>query len=271
MSQVSLVRPGEENGRGKMEALKLFQEYMGTGLIMIWFLVSLLYLWFTEKRKPIRIMFLYVPLLLLLIFFHPLVSRLVSHLADGEIYYRILWLLPVTPVIAYSAVVFCGKLSGYKKYVGITVAILTFVISGSLIYQNPHFQKAENAYHVPQSVVDICDAIVVPGREVMAVFPGELLQYVRQYSPVVCMPYGRDIVVSRWTVQNDLYDLMEQEEIDAGELAEEARNQQCVYIVLPEDKKVTGKMQEQEFEEFARMDGYVIYKDSTVDLYYFMK
>ena len=47
-----------------MEALKLFQEYMGTGLIMIWFLVSLLYLWVTEKRKHIRILFVYVPLVL---------------------------------------------------------------------------------------------------------------------------------------------------------------------------------------------------------------
>ena len=34
-----------------MDALKLFQEYMGTGLIVLWFLVSLLYLWLTEKRK----------------------------------------------------------------------------------------------------------------------------------------------------------------------------------------------------------------------------
>lgn len=52
-----------------MEALKLFQEYMGTGLIMIWFLISLLYLWLTEKRKHIRVMFLYVPLVLLFVFF----------------------------------------------------------------------------------------------------------------------------------------------------------------------------------------------------------
>ena len=95
-----------------MEALKLFQEYMGTGLIMIWFLISLLYLWLTEKRKHIRVMFLYVPLLLLFVFFNPLVAKLVSGLADGEIYYRILWLLPVTPVIAYAAVDFCGKLVG---------------------------------------------------------------------------------------------------------------------------------------------------------------
>ena len=77
-----------------MDALKLFQEYMGTGLIVLWFLVSLLYLWLTEKRKYIRVMFLYVPLVLLLVFFNPLVAKIVSQMADGEIYYRILWLLP---------------------------------------------------------------------------------------------------------------------------------------------------------------------------------
>ena len=254
-----------------MEALKLFQEYMGTGLIMIWFLVSLLYLWVTEKRKHIRILFVYVPLVLLLVFFNPLVAKIISGLADGEIYYRILWLLPVTPVVAFTAVSLRGKLRGYLKYVGITAALILFMLSGSLIYRNPYFQKAENVYHVPQSVVDICDAIEVPGREVMAVFPGELLQYVRQYSNLVCMPYGRNIVVSKWTVQNDLYDVMEQETIDAGELATLAREEQCAYIILPETKTLVGKLEDLEYEEFGRMHGYVIYKDATVDLYYFMK
>ena len=98
-------------------------------------------------------------------------------------------------MIAFGTVQLCGKLAGRKRYVGITLAIVLFTISGSLIYRNPNFQKAENAYHVPQSVVDICDTIEVPGREVMAAFPGELLQYVRQYSNVICMPYGRDIMV----------------------------------------------------------------------------
>ena len=106
-----------------MDALKLFQEYMGTGLIVLWFLVSLLYLWLTEKRKYIRVMFLYVPLVLLLVFFNPLVAKIVSQMADGEIYYRILWLLPVTPVIAFGTVQLCGKLAGRKRYVGITLAI----------------------------------------------------------------------------------------------------------------------------------------------------
>ena len=96
----------------------------------------------------------------------------VSGLAELEIYYRILCLLPVTPVIAYAAVDFCGKLVGYRKYVAITAALIMFMISGILNYRIPYFQQAENVYHVPTSVVDICDAIEVPGREVMAVFPG---------------------------------------------------------------------------------------------------
>ena len=159
-----------------MDALKLFQEYMGTGLIVLWFLVSLLYLWLTEKRKYIRVMFLYVPLVLLLVFFNPLVAKIVSQMADGEIYYRILWLLPVTPVIAFGTVQLCGKLAGRKRYVGITLAIVLFTISGSLIYRNPNFQKAENAYHVPQSVVDengdyvSSDMYIYNGRDVLSTY-----------------------------------------------------------------------------------------------------
>ena len=93
----------------------------------------------------------------------------------------------------------------------------------------------------------------------------------RQYSNVVCMPYGRNIVVSKWIVQNDLYDVMEQETIDAAELAELAREERCAYIILPESKNLVGRLQDQEYEEFARMHGYVIYKDATVDLYYFLR
>ena len=74
-------------------------------------------------------MFLYVPLVLLLVFFNPLVAKIVSQMADGEIYYRILWLLPVTPVIAFGTVQLCGKLGGRKRYVGITLAIVLFTIS----------------------------------------------------------------------------------------------------------------------------------------------
>lgn len=242
----------------------LFREYMGTGLILIWFLLSLIYLFLKEERKPVRILFLYVPLILLLLFFNPLFARVMGIYLGDEIYYRILWLLPVTPVLAYTALQISLGLKGKKRMLFTVGAVLLTVVSGGYIYQNPFFSKAQNLYHVPDSVVHICDAIEIEGREVTAVFPLDMVQYVRQYSPVICMPYGREILVeswNEWATQNELCDAMEAEVIKASEVGKYAREQHCVYIVIPETKEILGNFEETGYREFARMDGYVIYKD----------
>lgn len=245
-----------------------FGAYMGTGLIVIWYLAATIYLAFTEKRKPIRIMFVYMPCMVLLIYFNPYVTWLVSKYIDYEIYYRILWLLPMTAVIAFAVVEIYGRLQKQKKVWFAVVAAGLIMVSGSFVYRDGFFKKAENMYHIPQNVVDICDAIKVEGREVMAVFPKEMLQYVRQYSPVVCMPYGRDVTVEQWDFieDNALYNLMESDEIEAQRLAELAREAWCAYIILPEDKKLQGSLETYDFDKFGQVDGYVIYKDSTVNL-----
>lgn len=246
--------------------LNLFHEYMGTGLITVWFLLSVIYLFVCEKRKEIRVMFVYIPVFLLIIFFNPLFAGIVYSVLEDEIYYRLLWLLPVTVVTAYTIADIYGRLSGKKRLWFIGLAAVLVIVSGSFIYTDPHFHRAENIYHMPESVVDICDAIEVEGREVTAVFPVELLQYVRQYSGTVCMPYGREITVDRWDNSNDLYDIMESDVIDAEALASEARNQGCVYIVLREDKKIAGSLTAHDFDVFGKTDGYIIYIDVLADL-----
>ena len=248
-------------------ALKFFREYMGTGLIMILFLVSLVYLWVQEKRKDIRILFIYVPVILLCLFFDPLFIKLVYGIVGEEIYYRILWLLPVTVTVAFAAVKLYEQLSGKRKVLFALAAAAGIAVSGSYIYSNPYFQKAENLYHVPDRVVHICDAIIVPGREVMAAFPPELVQYVRQYEPTVCMPYGREMTVERWYYfQSDLLNEMEQDTVDLNRLARLSKEEGCHYIILPEDKEVKGNPAEYDWEVFGRIDGYVIYRDNTFSL-----
>ena len=246
-------------------AVVLFREYMGTGLILGFFLVSLIYLFVKEEKKQIRILFIYVPTVLLILFFNPLFESIMNEYLGDEIYYRILWLLPVTLVLAYTILQICVSLKGKKRLVFTVGAALLTVVSGSLIYNNTYFTRAQNLYHVPDSVVHICDAIEIPGREVTAVFPLDMVQYVRQYSPVVCMPYGREILVEKWNewaIQNDLCDVMEADEINAEELGRLAREQSCVYIVLPENKKLTGDLTQSDYEEFVRTDGYMVYKDA---------
>lgn len=240
----------------------VFQRYMGTGLVVILFLVAVVYLLRCEKRKPIRILLVYTPIVILLLFFNPFFYRVFSGALEDEIYFRVCWLLPMVVVISYSIISVCGKLQGMKRTGFALTALLIIIASGKWVYSNALFTRAENMYHVPQKVVDICDAIAIEGREVMAAFPTEFLLYVRQYSPLVCMPYGR--IVDSWSF-TEFYALMCQDEIEVDKLATMAKQELCHYIILPEDTVLLGNMEEYAYEMFAEMHGYVIYRDTTMN------
>ena len=98
------------------DVMELFRNYMGTGMIVIWYLISLIYLWINEKRMHVRILFLYVPIALLLVYFNPLSVKLVHGVVGSDIYWRILWLLPVSATIAYVCVCVYG--AGREKTPG---------------------------------------------------------------------------------------------------------------------------------------------------------
>ena len=243
---------------------EIFQKYMGTGLMLIWFILSLLYLFFKEKRKPFRILFVYTPAIVLLLFFNPLFYHLFQVTVDTEIYFRLCWLLPITSVIAYAIVHVCTNLQATKRQKAglICTAIILLLASGTPVYKNPLYTPAENAYHVPQAVVDICDAIKIEGREIMAAFPTEFLLYVRQYSPVICMPYGRETYTGLY---NELHELIMSEEIDVKHLSALSKASYCHYLILEEGKTFLGDMTAYGYELFDTMHGYEIYKDTTMN------
>ena len=72
-------------------------------------------------------------------------------------------------------------------------SLAIIVVSGSLVYINRYMSPAENLYHIPQNVIDICDVIEPAEGEprVRAAFPSELVHFVRQYDTNILMPYGR--------------------------------------------------------------------------------
>ncbi len=244
--------------------IQLFREYMGTGLIVGWFLVSMGYLLLTEKRKHLRILFVYVPIILLLFYFNPLFANVIYGIIGNEIYYRIIWLIPITTVIAYAMIQIYEKAKGKLKICFVVIGSFLIVISGTYVYNNIYYTKADNIYHIPQEVVEICDSIKVEGREVMAVFPIEMLQYVRQYSPVICMPYGRDIVVTKWKVTHELFDAMEAPVIDAKAVAELAKADGCHYVILSSEKEIKGTLLDYDYELFDTVGDYLVYYDTTM-------
>lgn len=249
------------------EIVSVYQNYIGSGFTVALFLSAWIYLLLREKKPYLRVLFVYVPGVLLLLFFNPLFLWLFDRADLAEIYYRIFWLIPYIAVLAYGIVKLAGELrDGKERGIFLAGTVILIVAGGNLVYNSTYFSRAENIYHVPDSVAEICDAIEIPGREVTAVFPVELVQYVRQYSPVVCMPYGRDILVeswNSWAPESELRDEMEADEPDAGKLCSLAREEGCVYIVISSEKEIRGNMENYDYALFALIDGYTIYKDTT--------
>ncbi len=239
-----------------------FQAYMGIGLLVLWYFASLVYLFRKEEKKPARILFVYVPFLILLLYFNPLFVKLFYLTVGEEIYFRIFWLLPMVVTNAYALIMVCLQLPEKKKKWFPHLAVLLIIVSGSLVYLNPLYSLSENRYHVPQTVVDICDEIRLPGREVMAAFPREFLLYVRQYSPYVCMPYGREYLMGTY---DEMAVLMDQEEIEVEKMAPLAKARMCHYVIVSEEKKLIGNMEDFDYVILDEIDGYIVYKDLTMN------
>ncbi|MDE7272123.1 MAG: hypothetical protein K2N95_03540 [Lachnospiraceae bacterium] len=237
--------------------------YNNKSFLIPLFLIALLFLWMTEKDRKLRVVLLYLVAALGLIFLCPLYAW-VGMKFDAEVYYRVLWSLPIGILVCYSAVKLMTHFKAFvSKVLVFILALLAIVINGDLVYTNSFHIKSVNAYHIPQQVIDVADALKLDNYKPIAVLPADLLSFFRQYTADVFTPYGRNMLEPAWTFQNDLYDAMEGDRTmyDAAEVARCARNHQCAFVVLSSAKQINGSMEEQGYFLFQFVQGYFIYMD----------
>lgn len=243
-------------------AVELFNRYVGTGAMLALTLAAIIYLLITCKDKTARVALVFVPLMSLAFFFVPGLGSLVGRLVGEQAYFRFLWIIPNALIVAYASVDIIAKAKGKKKIlVGIVLAIF-IAVCGELIYISPDYEKAENIYHIPQPVVDICDDIIIPGREVMVAFPRTMILYVKQYTSAVSMPYGRDAFIDAHG--DPVYEMMRSEEINIEEFTDICieKNTVCHYIVLEPNQRLVGDLEKTGFEYYKEIDGYILYKNT---------
>ena len=248
------------------EIILIFQQYTGSGFLTILFLIALLYLWVSEKDETIRSIFVYGTSILQILFFIPLFYY-GYQLLDRGTYYRILWLLPMTVTIAYAGVRLLGR---YPRF-GVVFGIFLIAVSGKFVYANQYITRAENAYHLPQEAIDVCEVMMPKeGQErVTAVFPDDLIHYIRQYTSEIQMVYGRDYLAPDWAYgDHPIREVMNAEVIDLEELAKRLEGYSCNYIVLPKDKEIEGNLERWDLVWTAETKLYDIYRNNRVDILY---
>ena len=136
------------------QIVSVFRQYCGSGFYPLIFIAALIWLLVTEKRKIVRIVLVDASLVILILFFLPPFKALMDVLDEGT-YYRILWLLPMTVVIAYAGVRIFEK----NRAAG-CVVLLVLILSGDYVYDNINVTKAQNRYHIPNAVIAICNEIM---------------------------------------------------------------------------------------------------------------
>lgn len=237
--------------------------YNNKSFLIPLFLIALLFLWVTERDRRLRVALVYLSTALGVIFVCPFYAW-VGMKADDEIYYRVLWSLPIGVLVCYSAVKVMIKFrSIISRGLVFILTLLVICINGDLVYTKTLHFKSVNAYHMPQQVIDVAEALKLENYKPIAVLPAELLPFFRQYTADVFTPYGRNILEPAWRFSNELYDAMEGDNAyyDAAEVSRCARDEHCVYVVLSCAKQIRGSMEEQNYFLLRFVQGYYIYMD----------
>lgn len=241
------------------------KSFAGSGLLMPLFFIAVLYLIIKLPKSPKKTVLVWLSIFTLAIFFSPLWIVYAKFREDAEILYRILWMIPMGAVIVYAMVEFISSLDKKKETLAAIAMVALIIVSGKYVYSNQQFKKADNAYHVPQEIVDICDEIIVPGREIRACFPIEMIQYVRQYTAFVYQTYGRITLIYGAYGEgfSTIATLLADEEYNTKEICEELRRTDTMYFIVSSDKEFTESMSKYEFDLVKNIDGYDIYLDKN--------
>lgn len=244
--------------------LTIWKDYQGAGTYCLLFLIAWTYLFFTEEKKQIRAILVYGAGALQLLFFLPLFFTFYSMLDEGT-YYRILWVIPMTVVIAYAGV----KLHTKRPVLALILLSLILILGGKYVYSSPYITKAENLYHLPQEAINICDAIMPAEDEerVNATFPLELVHFIRQYSTKIQMPYGRDMLVDGWNAgEHPLLTCIKQDTISLPELTDLATEYGQNYFVVDKHKTLEGNPEKNNVELVLETEQYLLYWNKNLPL-----
>lgn len=252
-------------GKTMHVVFETLRNYRGESLYLTLYVLAVVYVCLAEKERRRRILFLYLPFFVFLLFIFPPTAYVIMHVVmDTEIYYRQLWLLPCAVTVSYALcrAVMHAERPIHKIFL-LFAGLAVIMAGGRNVWLNGNYTRAENSYHLPQEAVNVCDAILDDNLEynITAAFPLSLIEYTRQYTAEIVSPYGREIIIDRWHGHHELYDAIEAPVLNAETLATLARAYRTECVVVHSVKSMEGNMEDYSFYKVASVDGYDIYME----------
>lgn len=173
------------------------ETYWGECAFLLLFAAGLIFTLLFWKKERISRVFLFYTIFLFLTVYNPYAAQvLITKLKFENEYYRLLWILPVIPGIAYYFVRIVYLFP--KKWIRISAVFLLcglIVITGNPIQGiAKDFHRAENIYKVPNELIEACNLIHADSdkAEPNVVFDTSLNSAARQYDPSLKLVIDRN-------------------------------------------------------------------------------
>lgn len=131
---------------------------------------------------------------LLALFFCPLSGRVIMRCIGKDVYWRVLWLLPVVPLIAGGFTALVERAGNHIVRLALGVVLTAAVVfCGTGMIKAGNFERVYNHQQVPDEIAVICEEINRDrdGAEVRIAADDYVSSYVRVYDPALNMAYGR--------------------------------------------------------------------------------
>ncbi len=172
--------------------------YNGTGMMMALYFVALMIIVFYCKDKHVKKAIILPSVLLIIVMYVgvPLYDTLVYYLKfyDG----RMFWMLITPIIISIGFTYFVMGIDDDKlKILALILIIPISLYCGEFQISNAMFKKAENAYRLPQSSVDITEYVTSEMDSPKLIVPYTIAHPFRQISTDVYLLYGEDATYGR--------------------------------------------------------------------------
>ena len=250
-----------------IHCIKIVRDYTGMRLLLALTLIMWIYLAKCEKNKTMRLLFVYAPVITMVLFVCPLsykayeLTRL-----DMDTYYRILWTVPMGIITVYGMVKLIGE-NQKTRIIGAIVCVLLIALCGKYVYKSPHLYRSENVYAIPSDTISVVDSLreYDSHQRITVLFPSVLTLYVRQYDADIRMPYGREVFDVRKDYTHPVYEVFELPEvIKMDELLDVTREFEVEYIVFYAGQKTDIAPSDAGLEFVDRQGNYTIYQDPVM-------
>lgn len=230
-------------------------------------LAGIVVILFLEKDRRKKLLLGVLPLVMLFFYWCPATGMLFMKLLGENVYWRILWLIPLAVVIPYAVCVLINRWNGILRYVGFAAGVAVIVLCGSFVLGSDEFEPATNVYKLPQYVVDVAE--LLPDN-IHAMVSNRLMPYLRQYNPSITLEYGRNALSYNGVEDADtpnmiLYQEAQKSEIDLSVLGPLAREAGCTFLVFSANRTYIGNWEDYGYREYGSTADFVIYADETYE------